>query len=144
FFHRHVGGSSGDGRAERPRTVFFIGEPDTPVRPHAVVSGEWLASQRWPEGVNHTRLVLGGPAVAPARVTTGVMTGQWCPPPPATGQFLDQSRDDAQSALFQSEPLAEPLELFGSRSCGFGCAIRARARSYRSSSRTSPPTARRS
>ena len=41
------------------------------------------------------------------------MTGQWCPPPPATGQFLDQSRDDALSATFDSEPLAEPVELFG-------------------------------
>jgi uncharacterized protein len=51
--------------------------------------------------------------VAPARVTTGVMTGQWCPPPPATGQFLDQSRDDAQSAIFQGEPLEAPLALFG-------------------------------
>jgi hypothetical protein len=46
-------------------------------------------------------------------VTTGIMTGQWCPPPPATGQFLDQSRDDALSAVFESEPLAEPLDLFG-------------------------------
>jgi hypothetical protein len=104
FFHRHLG--EGDREApSRPRTVFFIGAPDTPVRPHAVVSGEWLSSERWPEGVDHTLLVLGGPAVAPARVTTGVMTGQWCPPPPATGQFLDQSRDDAQSAVFLGEPV---------------------------------------
>jgi len=113
FFHRHLGGPGSEAQPERPRTVFFVGAPDTPVRPHPVVSGEWLASQRWPEGVGHTRLVLGGPAVAPARVTTGVMTGQWCPPPPATGQFLDQSRDDAQSAVFESEPLAAPVELFG-------------------------------
>jgi predicted acyl esterase len=114
FFHRHLGEGDGDGEApSRPRTVFFVGAPDTPVRPHAVVSGEWLSSARWPERAGHTRLVLGGPAVAPARVTTGVMTGQWCPPPPATGQFLDQSRDDAQSAVFQSEPLEAPIALFG-------------------------------
>src|SRR5215475_15698460 len=112
FFHRHLGEPDG-APTDRPRTVFFIGAPDTPLRPHEVVSGEWLASERWPEGVASTRLVLGGPAEAPARVTTGIMTGQWCPPPPATGQFLDQSRDDAQSAVFESEPLAEPLELFG-------------------------------
>jgi uncharacterized protein len=111
FFHRHLDG--GEDRPARPRTVFFVGSPDPPARPHAVVSGEWLASEAWPEGVRHTRLVLGGPAVAPARVTTGVMTGQWCPPPPATGQFLDQSRDDAQSATFESEPLAEPVAVFG-------------------------------
>jgi hypothetical protein len=90
-----------------------MGSPDTPVRPHPVVSGQWLASESWPEGVRRTRLRLGGPATAPARVTTGIMTGQWCPPPPATGQFLDQTRDDAQSAVFDSEPLTAPVELFG-------------------------------
>jgi uncharacterized protein len=113
FFHHHLGEAGGEAPSGRPRTVFFIGAPDTPVRPHAVVSGEWLSSQRWPEDVDQTRLALGGPAVAPARVTTGVMTGQWCPPPPATGQFLDQSRDDAQSAVFESEPLVAPVALFG-------------------------------
>ena len=113
FFHRHLAEDDGQAPPERARTVFFIGAPDPPARPHAVVSGEWLASRNWPEGVQHTRLVLGGPAVAPARVTTGIMTGQWCPPPPATGQFLDQSRDDAQSAVFDSEPLPAPVELFG-------------------------------
>ena len=41
------------------------------------------------------------------------MTGQWCPPPPATGQFLDQRRDDALSATFDSEPLAEPVTVLG-------------------------------
>jgi putative CocE/NonD family hydrolase len=111
FFHRHLGG---DGAASgRPRTVFFVGSPDTPLHPHPVVSGEWLASQRWPQGVESTQLVLGGPAVAPARVTTGITTGQWCPPPPATGQFLDQSRDDGQSAVFQTDPLEAPVALFG-------------------------------
>jgi predicted acyl esterase len=113
FFHRHLGEAGGQPPPDRPRSVFFIGSPDTPVRPHPVVSGEWLASERWPEGVRHTRLTLGGPAVAPARVTTGIMTGQWCPPPPATGQFLDQSRDDALSAIFDSERLTAPVELFG-------------------------------
>jgi predicted acyl esterase len=113
FFHRHLGEGDGPPPPGRPRSVFFIGSPDTPVRPHPVVSGEWLASESWPEGVRRTRHVLGGPATAPARVTTGIMTGQWCPPPPATGQFLDQSRDDAQSAVFDGEPLAAPVELFG-------------------------------
>jgi uncharacterized protein len=113
FFHHHLGEPAGRLAGTRPRSVFFIGTPDTPLRPHAVVSGEWLGSERWPEGVRSTRMTLGGPAVAPARVTTGITTGQWCPPPPATGQFLDQSRDDALSATFDGEPLAESVELFG-------------------------------
>src|SRR4029077_10063413 len=70
FFHRHLGEGGGPPAPERPRSVFFLGSPDTPLRPHPVVSGEWLASERWPEGVQRTRLVLGGPATAPARVTT--------------------------------------------------------------------------
>jgi putative CocE/NonD family hydrolase len=113
FFHRHLGDSDPVSQRPRPRSVFFIGSPDTPVRPHAVVSGEWLGSEQWPAGVEHTVLTLGAPAVAPASVTTGIMTGQWCPPPPATGQFLDQRRDDGLSATFESEPLAASLAVFG-------------------------------
>jgi predicted acyl esterase len=113
FFHHHLGEPGLQPAPGRPRSVFFIGRPDTPVCPHAVMSGDWRSSERWPEGVERTSVTLGGPAVAPARVTTGIMTGQWCPPPPATGQFLDQSRDDALSATFDGEPLAAPVELFG-------------------------------
>ena len=93
--------------------MFFIGSPDSPLRPHSAVSGEWLGSEQWPKGVHSTSLTLGGPAVAPAGVTTGIMTGQWCPPPPATGQFLDQRRDDALSATFDSDPLTAPVTVFG-------------------------------
>lgn len=51
--------------------------------------------------------------MTPASVTAGIMTGQWCPPPPASGQFLDQRRDDALSASFDSAPLEAPLAFFG-------------------------------
>jgi putative CocE/NonD family hydrolase len=113
FFHRHLGEGEPRSAPDRPRSVFFIGSPDSPVRPHKEVSGEWLSSERWPQGVEHTALHLGGPATAPATVTAGIMTGQWCPPPPASGQFLDQRRDDALSATFDSDPLAEPLPVLG-------------------------------
>ncbi len=113
FFHRHLDDPAPAQAAPRPRAAFFIGRADSPVRPHAVVSGDWMASERWPQGVETTTLTLGGPATAPAAVTTGLMTGQWCPPPPSTGQFLDQRRDDAQSAVFDSAPLAEPIAVLG-------------------------------
>ena len=111
FFRRHLG--EAEVAADRPRSVFFIGAPDSPLRPHDEVSGEWIGSDSWPAGVGHTTVSLGGPATAPAVVTVGLMTGQWCPPPPATGQFLDQRPDDALSATFDSAPLAEPVELLG-------------------------------
>ena len=113
FFHQHLDEAPAPAAIERPRTAFFIGRGDSPMRPHSTVSGEWLSSAAWPAGVESVTLSLGGPATAPASVTTGIMTGQWCPPPPATGQFLDQRRDDAMSATFDSEPLAEPLTVFG-------------------------------
>ena len=113
FFHHHLDDAPADDGVDRPRSVFFIGSPDSPLRPHSAVSGEWLGSEQWPKGVHSTSLTLGGPAVAPAGVTTGIMTGQWCPPPPATGQFLDQRRDDALSATFDSDPLTAPVTVFG-------------------------------
>ena len=113
FFHRHLDDVPPADGPHRPRSVFFVGSPDSPARPHETVSGEWLASERWPEGVERRTVTLGAPAVAPASVTAGIMTGQWCPPPPRTGQFLDQRRDDALSATFDGEPLDEPVAVFG-------------------------------
>ena len=113
FFHRHLGGPDAE-PARRPAAVGVLHRQPRPAGAPArgrlgrVARVGALARRR-----AANQLTLGGPAVAPARVTTGVMTGQWCPPPPATGQFLDQSRDDAQSATFDSEPLAAPVELFG-------------------------------
>jgi len=112
FFHRHLDDEP-DERTARPRTIFFLGRPDSPARPHEDVSGDWQASRRWPEQGEPATLKLGRPRVTPASVTAGIMTGQWCPPPPASGQFLDQRRDDALSACFDSDPLEAPLAFFG-------------------------------
>ncbi len=113
FFHRHAaGGGSGSGSG-RPRAVMWVGTRDSPSRPHTTVSGEWLSSAGWPAGRETTHLRIGAPATAPASVTVGVMTGQWCPPPPAHGQFLDQRRDDARSACFDTAPLREPVAVLG-------------------------------
>ena len=111
FFHRHLGGAGTD--AERPRSVFWLGGHDSPARPHVRVSGEWLSSASWPARSSATTLRIGRPAVAPRSVTVGVMTGQWCPPPPAHGQFLDQRRDDARSACFDTAPLREEVAVLG-------------------------------
>jgi predicted acyl esterase len=117
FFHHHLGAGGGE---SAPRMVVFIGEHDSPARPHAAVAGEWRSSQRWPEGVETVTVSLGAPAVAPASVTAGIMTGQWCPPPPAHGQFLDQRRDEARSALFTGPALREPVTVLGVPVARFG------------------------
>ena len=111
FFQRHLGG--GATTRHRRRSVFFLGQYDPPSRPHETVSGDWWSSDAWPDGVETTALSLGAPAVAPASVTVGVATGNWCPPPPQHGQFLDQRADEARSAVFTGDELADAVELLG-------------------------------
>src|SRR5204862_4085760 len=105
FSHPHRDGAGPAEGGDRPRAVVWVGARPIPARPHEIVPGEWVASATWPEGAAGTTLTIGRPAVAPASVTVGVMTGQWCPPPPHHGQFLDQRRDDARSACFDTPPL---------------------------------------
>lgn len=111
FFQRHLGRQTA--RSDRRRSVFFVGEYDPSSRPHEIVSGQWWSSNEWPGGVETTTMSLGAPTVAPASVTVGAMTGNWCPPPPQHGQFLDQRADEAQSAVFTGDELAEPVVLLG-------------------------------
>ena len=114
FFHRHLGEPEAEPRG-RPAAVGVLHRQPRHAGAPAPGGVGRVARARsaGPRACGARGSTLGGPAVAPARVTAGIMTGQWCPPPPATGQFLDQSRDDALSATFDSEPLAAPVELFG-------------------------------
>jgi len=111
FFHRHLGSQAAP--RQRPRTVFFLGQYDSPSEPRETVSGAWWSSDGWPDGAEATTVSLGGPAVAPASVTVGVTTGNWCPPPPQHGQFLDQRADEARSAVFTGEQLVDSVALLG-------------------------------
>ena len=111
FFQRHLGRVADS--HHRRRSVFFVGQYDPPSRPHVTVSGDWWSSDGWPDGVDTTTLSLGGPAVAPASIAVGLATGNWCPPPPEHGQFLDQRIDEARSALFTGDELVEPVGLLG-------------------------------
>jgi len=111
FFQHHLG--SGAATRHRRRSVFFLGQYDPPSRPHETVSGDWWSSDGWPDGVETTTLSLGAPAVAPASVTVGAATGNWCPPPPQHGQFLDQRVDEARSAVFTGAELVEAVGLLG-------------------------------
>src|SRR5262249_14159765 len=92
--------------------VVFIVEHDPPGE-RAEVSGRWLASAAWPASAAPTTLVLGEPATAAATAAVGLATGNWCPPPPDSGLFGDQRADEAQSAVFESTPLEEAVEVLG-------------------------------
>ena len=110
----------------RPRTVFFLTGYDSPAAPPASVSGTWMASDRWPEGVEETVLYLTGPgalspkpasdsvtAVCPFDPAVGEMSGNWCPPPPGHGLPSDQRPDEGRSAVFTSAPLQDPVDILG-------------------------------
>ena len=114
FFRAHlVPAEPAGGEPEvRPRSVVFIEEHDPPGD-RTSVSGRWIASAAWPESASSTVLTLGGPAVAPASAAVGLATGNWCPPPPDSGLFGDQRADESLSAVFESEPLADGLEVLG-------------------------------
>ena len=112
FFRAHLGSGAAPAPKARPRSVVFIQEHDPPGD-RSDVSGRWIASAGWPESAPPTVLTLGGPATAPASAAVGLATGNWCPPPPDSGLFGDQRADESASAVFESEPLAEAVEVLG-------------------------------
>jgi uncharacterized protein len=117
FFAEHLGDAPA---GERPRSVFFIGEFDSPASPRAEVSGSWHASDAWPDSRGQTVLTLGEASVAPAGTTVGLATGNWCPPPPDHGLFADQRADEARSACFTGAPLGVAVEVLGAPTVRFG------------------------
>jgi putative CocE/NonD family hydrolase len=127
WFARHLGQTEPPGEPARPRTVFFLTEFDPPSRPPATVSGRWLSSDLWPEPAGwvtmlyprEDRELSSDPPEDALSITVpfgpavGVTSGNWCPPPPGHGLPADQRPDEARSAAFTSDPLQEPLDVFG-------------------------------
>jgi uncharacterized protein len=112
FFRTHLEPDAG-AVSERPRSVVFIEEHDSPVSLPERVSGEWISSALWPRSTAQTVLTLGSPQTAAASASVGLATGNWCPPPPDSGLFGDQRLDEARSACFESESLSGPVTVLG-------------------------------
>ena len=125
WFRKHL--AEGPEQHDRPRTVFFLTEFDPPSTPPAEVSGTWFGSERWPDErgpvttwflSDDGELLAAAPnagsrVAVPFGPSVGVMSGNWCPPPPGHGLPADQRPDEARSATFTSAPLAEFVEVFG-------------------------------
>ncbi len=95
-------------------------EPQYDERP-----GRWVAESRWPspriemrrwclnpgrldaEPSPTVRLTVSSPQV------TGMTSGDWCAFGSDGEMPIDQRQDDGRSLVFDSEPLAEPLEILG-------------------------------
>jgi uncharacterized protein len=104
---------------QRPRSVIFIEEHDSPTVEQKAVSGSWITSEAWPESVAQQVLTLGQPQTAPATTAVGRATGNWCPPPPDSGLFGDQRDDESQSACFETDPLDAAVEVLGAPAVRF-------------------------
>ena len=127
WFRSHLApGETLQAGSPRPRTVFFLTGYDAPASPPASVSGNWMASDRWPEGVKDSVLHLTGrgtleaepdcervAVVCPFDPAVGEMSGNWCPPPPGHGLPSDQRPDEVRSAVFTSAPLQDPVDILG-------------------------------
>jgi uncharacterized protein len=127
WFRRHLDpDGTGTDEPTRPRGVFFLTGFDPPATPPSEVSGRWIESDRWPDGVPETVLHLVGQGrlardpdprshivVCPFDPSVGTGSGNWCPPPPGHGLPSDQRPDEARSATFTTDPLEGDLVVLG-------------------------------
>ena len=99
------------------------------VRPNTFYGhreGRWVGEPSWPSPnvsaqsftLTADRRLTGGPAEAgsvliASPLTTGLGYRRWCPYGAGPEMASDQRIDDAGSAVFDSDPLPEPLEILG-------------------------------
>ncbi len=96
-----------------------------PKSGYAERPGRWVAEPSWPStNVKPTRLVLsegrlsertqsGAKLTVPNHLAVGLLAGHWCPYGVAPDQPSDQSAEDGQSLIFDTEPLTETAEILG-------------------------------
>jgi uncharacterized protein len=118
-----------NGFFDEPRLISYMQEPVAPAGSYSQRPGRWVADERWPSpAVDAWRHVLGARSLLPegsgdqADTTrslrglqgTGVDGGVWCGDGSPADFALDQRPDDGASLCWDSEPLAERVELLGS------------------------------
>jgi len=113
-----------NGVMEGPRVWAWIPEASAAQTAPGPIPGRWIAEPAWPPATTPLTFHLGrGRLTAGAAETAmlaelrsdaivGLQTPEWVPfAPPQFPQ--EQSPDDAASLVFDSDPLAEPMEIFG-------------------------------
>jgi len=120
---RHWLAGEATGIMQGPRVWTYLPEQSAIQAAPGPIPGRWIAADAWPPPSQPLSLHLasgrldrfpGEGAVIPLRsdAIVGLQTPEWVPfSPPQYPQ--EQSPDDARSLIFDSEPLAEPLELLG-------------------------------
>jgi len=115
------------GIMDEPRLRAWIQDSVGPDAGHAPRAGRWVGEPAWPSPHVHARVH----ALAPGRIAApgesvpherlsvrsplgvGLEAGDWCSYGREGDLPGDQRRGDAASLVFDSEPLAEPLEILG-------------------------------
>jgi putative CocE/NonD family hydrolase len=114
------------GIMDEPMLRAWMEEPARPKPHYLHKPGRWIAEAQWPAErsspvswkLSPGRLEAGEiPKGATVSVsspqTTGLAAGKWCPYCMWPDQPLDQRAEMGGQAVFDSEPLSSPLEIFG-------------------------------
>lgn len=113
------------GIMEEPLLRVWMQESVPPAPHYDERPGRWIAETSWPSdrlvsrrwSMNPTRLDDEPGDERPLRLrspqTTGAVSGEWCAFGARGEMPLDQRPDDGRSLVFDSDPLAEDLEILG-------------------------------
>lgn len=116
------------GIMDEPQLRLFMQDHAEPRSLYREREGRWIAEPSWPSANVSRRLValgsdgrlaMDGSALPGAKLTVssplwvGLGGGKWCSYAGPGDQPVDQRGDDAGSLVFQTEPLAQPLEIAG-------------------------------
>jgi uncharacterized protein len=114
-----------NGFFDEPKLVSYMQEAVAPAGSYARRGGRWVADPSWPSpAVEPWALLVGADALgqgAPASASrslrglqsVGLIGGVWCGDGGPADFALDQRPDDGASLCWDSEPLAERVELLG-------------------------------
>ncbi|HET7881051.1 MAG TPA: CocE/NonD family hydrolase [Acetobacteraceae bacterium] len=113
------------GVVAEPMLRAWMTESVAPAPHHATLPGRWIAEASWPPAdrlMHHLHLTDAGltpnpqgltPCNVRSPLTLGRHGGAWCPFGQGADQAGDQQDDDAGSVVFNTEPLANRLEILG-------------------------------
>jgi uncharacterized protein len=105
-----------NGVMEEPMLRVWMQDSVVPRPQYDVRPGRWVAEPEWPSprvGSRAWELPLDGPRSLVGVQSCGTEAGVWTSEGQSADLAADQRPDDALSLAFDSEPLAEPLELLG-------------------------------
>jgi len=105
-----------NGVMDEPMLRVWMQDSVEPRPQYALRPGRWVAEPSWPSahvGLRVWELPLDGPRALSGVQSCGTEAGVWTSEGQSADLAGDQRPDDALSLAFDSEPLAEPLEILG-------------------------------